>query len=63
MRYIECPNFRIRVGQMTVLFFVGLFMFGCGQSSEKYIAKGEEYLKKRKFYDAMMQFSEGLTTR
>ena len=56
MRYIECPNFRIRVGQMTVLFFVGLFMFGCGQSSEKYIAKGEEYLKKRKFYDAMMQF-------
>ena len=56
MRYIECPNFKIRVGQLSLLFFVGLFMFGCGQSSEKFIAKGEEYLKKRKFYDAMMQF-------
>ena len=56
MRYNECPNLKIRVGQLTVLFFVGLFMFGCGQSSEKFIAKGEEYLKKRKFYDAMMQF-------
>ncbi len=56
MRYIECPNFKIRVGQLSLLFCVGLFMFGCGQSSEKFLAKGEEYLKKRKFYDAMMQF-------
>ncbi|MBX7054015.1 MAG: tetratricopeptide repeat protein [Pyrinomonadaceae bacterium] len=56
MRYIECPNFKIRLGQLSLLFFAGLFMFGCGQSSEKFISKGEEYLKKRKFYDAMMQF-------
>ena len=28
----------------------------CGHSSQKFLARGEEYLAKRKFYDAMMQF-------
>ena len=31
-------------------------MFACGGSTAKFLAKGEEYLAKRKFHDALMQF-------
>ncbi len=31
-------------------------MTACGHSTETFLAKGEEYLKKRKFHDALMQF-------
>lgn len=52
----ECPNLRIRLAQLSLLVCTGLFLLACGQSTEKFLAKGEEYLQKRKFHDAMMQF-------
>jgi len=56
MFYHECPNFRIRIAQLSLLVCTGLFLLACGHSTEKFLAKGEEYLQKRKFHDAMMQF-------
>ncbi|MBK8466508.1 MAG: tetratricopeptide repeat protein [Chloracidobacterium sp.] len=33
-----------------------MFLVSCGHSTSKFLAKGEEYLQKRKFNDALMQF-------
>ena len=52
----ECPNLRIRIAQLSLLVCTGLFLLACGQSTEKFIANGEEFLLKRKFHDALMQF-------
>lgn len=35
---------------------LGLFLLACGHSTAKFLAKGEEYLQKHKFHDALMQF-------
>lgn len=56
MFYKECPNLRIRIAQLSLLLCAGLFLLACGHSTDKFLAKGEEYLQKRKFHDAMMQF-------
>ncbi len=40
----------------AVLFFAVLLFTACGHSTETFLAKGEEYLKQRKFHDALMQF-------
>jgi tetratricopeptide (TPR) repeat protein len=52
----ECQIPRSRVLSFTVILLLGLFLNGCGHSTAKFIAKGEEYLQKRKFHDALMQF-------
>ena len=52
----ECPNLRIRLAQLSLLVCTGLFLLACGQSTDKFIAKGEDLLLKRKFHDALMQF-------
>jgi len=56
MFYKECPKLRTRIAQLFLLALTGLFLISCGHSTEKFLAKGEEYLQKRKFHDAMMQF-------
>ena len=56
MFYKECPNLRIRIAQLSLLLCAGLFLLACGHSTDRFLAKGEEYLQKRKFHDAMMQF-------
>ncbi len=44
-----------RLLSLSLLFAVCLFA-ACGHSTEAFLAKGEEYLAKRKFHDALMQF-------
>src|SRR4051812_1768594 len=50
----ECQR-TTRLYLFLFLLVGSLFLAACG-STAKYLAKGEEYLKKRKFHDAMMQF-------
>ncbi len=52
----ECPNKRTRVLRLALTLAIAAFLLACGGSTAKFIAKGEDYLQKRKFHDAMMQF-------
>lgn len=55
MRYFGCHRkFNILTGFMLIALAIG--MAGCGHSTAKFLAKGEEYLQKRKFHEALMQF-------
>jgi len=56
MFYAECPNRSKFLLLFAVVAVSVLFFTACGHSTEAFIAKGEEYLAKRKFNDAMMQF-------
>jgi tetratricopeptide (TPR) repeat protein len=56
MFYKECPFQETRVFSLALTFLLGLTLLACGHSADKFLARGEEYLQKRKFYDAMMQF-------
>ena len=56
MRYRECQIFSFRSACLFLLFCLSIFLIGCGHSTATFLAKGEEYLQKRKFHDAMMQF-------
>ena len=56
MFYKECPDHRTRVFRLVLTLAIGLCLIACGRSTDKFLAKGEEYLQKRKFHDAMMQF-------
>lgn len=51
----ECRFLSLRSIPLLVLLFVSVLAAACGSTS-KFLAKGEEYLAKRKFHDAMMQF-------
>ncbi len=53
----ECRNFHIQTVLCTVA-VCGIFIFlsACGISKEKHLARGEEYLQKRKFHEAVMEF-------
>lgn len=42
--------------RLFILLCLGLFLLACGRSTASFLAKGEEYLQKRKFHDALMQF-------
>lgn len=55
MSYREC-QFRSHYVLTTVAICLAFFMAGCGHSTATFLAKGEEYLQKRKFNDALMQF-------
>lgn len=56
MFYRECLIPRTRF--ISVAFFLCLLLLltACGHSTAAFIAKGDEYLQKRKFHDALMQF-------
>jgi tetratricopeptide (TPR) repeat protein len=54
MRFRECLSFRI--GFTAVLLGLSLFLSSCGNSKEKHLSRGEEYLQKRKFRQAVMEF-------
>ncbi|HEX8636906.1 MAG TPA: tetratricopeptide repeat protein [Pyrinomonadaceae bacterium] len=52
----ECQIFSFRIPLLIA--FCGLFLFcaACGVSKDKHLARGEEYLQKRKFHEAVMEF-------
>ncbi len=56
MFYVECPNRSKFLLLFAVVAVSVSFLAACGHSTEAFIAKGEEYLAKRKFNDALMQF-------
>ncbi len=56
MNYRECQVSSRRILGLSLLLCFSIFAAACGQSTEAFLAKGEEYLQKRKFHDAMMQF-------
>lgn len=56
MNYKECQSFRSRI-LITLTILCGLFLFAsCGQSLQSHLDRGNEYLQKRKFEEAAMQF-------
>ncbi len=56
MFYRECPNLQSRIARTLLLLTIGTFLFACGSTTAKFLTRGEEYLTKRKFHDALMQF-------
>ncbi len=56
MRDRECQIFSFHPFPLLILLCVSIFFVACGHSTASFLAKGEEYLAKRKFHDAMMQF-------
>ncbi len=56
MLYEECPVQETRVFRHAAILLLSLLLMACGHSADKFLARGEEYLQKRKFHDAMMQF-------
>lgn len=56
MNYRECQLFQFKFLTQVVLCGL-LFLFAsCGQSKDTFIKRGEEFLQKRKFHEAVMQF-------
>ncbi|MEP6945729.1 MAG: tetratricopeptide repeat protein [Acidobacteriota bacterium] len=53
---LECPDHRTRVYRLALFLAFSICLLACGHSPDKFLAKGEEYLQKRKFHDALMQF-------
>ena len=56
MMYRECLVRYLRFAHLTLFLCLSVFLFACGHSTDKYLARGEEYLAKHKFNDALMQF-------
>lgn len=57
MQTPECQSFRSTFLVLALLLGAVLFFAACGsQSKEKHLARGEEYLQKRKFAEAAMEF-------
>lgn len=57
MRFIECQIFLTRFFLLAAICGVLFILPSCSShSKDTYLQKGEEYLQKRKFHDAMMQF-------
>lgn len=52
----ECQSLSLRVACLTLFLCVCTLLSACGHSTATFIAKGEEYLQKRKFHDALIQF-------
>ncbi len=52
----ECQNLAFRFAHLALFLCLSLIITACGHSTATFLAKGEEYLKKRKFHDALMQF-------
>lgn len=56
MIYRECQFFSFKFLLAAVLVGISLFSLSCSGSKDKHIARGEEYLQKRKFEEALMEF-------
>ncbi len=57
MRIPKCQNFRFRFLLLAFLLAAGLTFTSCSrQSKEKHLARGEEYLRARKYTEAVMEF-------
>lgn len=56
MRFKECPKITIRFFMQIAVCGLLLFIVSCGGSKEKHLSRGEEYLQKRKFHEALMEF-------
>jgi len=52
----ECPIFVTRFAYLSLFLCLSIFLLSCGHSTADFLAKGEEYLQKRRFHDALMQF-------
>lgn len=52
----ECLNLRFSIAHAALFLCLSLIFTACGHSTADFLANGEEYLKKRKFHDALMQF-------
>lgn len=50
------PAPRKRTSIFLIIVGLSVLISACGYRSASYVAKGEEYLAKRKFHDALMQF-------
>ncbi len=56
MRIDECQLFHTRYLLLTLVTALLILATACGQSLESHLERGEEFLNKRKFQDAEMQF-------
>ena len=57
MKNRECQNFYFRFLLLAVLLGSGLIFTSCSsQSKQKHLTRGEEYLQKHKFQEALMEF-------
>jgi tetratricopeptide (TPR) repeat protein len=52
----ECQIFKLRFLAQIALCGLLVFLVSCSGSKDKHIARGEEYLQKRKFQEAVMEF-------
>lgn len=52
----ECQKFSIRQLLVTAAVCGFLFLISCGTSKQTHLDRGEEYLQKRKFHEAVMEF-------
>lgn len=62
MFYRECQVLRSRFAYPVLFLCLSLLLTACGHSTASFLAKGEEYLQKRKFHDALMQFQSAVET-
>lgn len=56
MIFRECQMFRFRFLSLIAICGLAAFLISCGGSKDKHIARGEEFLQKRKFQEAVMEF-------
>lgn len=56
MKYRECHTLKSRFLLITVISGLLVLLASCGQSLESYLTRGEEFLNKRQFQEAEMQF-------
>ncbi len=52
----ECRNFHFKFLLLALILGSGLIFASCNKSTEKHVARGEEYLQKRRFEEAVMEF-------
>jgi tetratricopeptide (TPR) repeat protein len=52
----ECRIFHFRFLLLALVLGGGLIFASCNKSTEKHVARGEEYLQKRRFEEAVMEF-------
>src|SRR5687768_7626529 len=52
----ECKVFHFRFILSLIAIGLLIFLSACGISKDKHLARGEEYLQKRKFHEAVMEF-------
>ena len=57
MRYLECRKLHVRFLLFAVAVCIGLAFTACSSASkENHLVRGEEYLQKRKYEEAVMEF-------